>query len=305
MKQKKYLSVVLLLIAANIFICSVQAQLPEPKPLKQQRAEQEALRKQQQAAAERKAAAEKARQQKARAVSAVNNYEMVYIPGGTFTMGSPEGEVDRSSDETQHSVTLSSYYMGSTEVPQALWKAVMGTSTTLSNPSYFKGDDLPVEQVSWDDCQTFIRKLNQLTGKRYRLPTEAEWEYACRAGTTTPFNTGNNLTTDQANYNGYWPYNGNVKGQDRKTTTPVGSFAPNGWGLYDMHGNVYEWCSDWYGDYPTGAQTNPQGASSGSFRVFRGGHFNFDAQYCRSAYRSYNTPTIGFSNLGFRLVSPE
>ena len=227
------------------------------------------------------------------------SFDMVAIKSGTFTMGSPEGEVDRGNDETRHSVTLSSYNMGATEVTQELWKAVMG-----SNPSYFKGDNLPVEQVSWDDCQEFIRKLNQLTGKTYRLPTEAEWEYACRAGATTTFNTGSNLTTDQANYDGNYPYNGNAKGQYREKTTPVGSFPRNALGLYDMHGNVWEWCSDWYDDYPTGAQTNPQGASSGSGRVLRGGSWASIARDCRSANRNNNTPDFRFNFLGFRLVSP-
>jgi formylglycine-generating enzyme required for sulfatase activity len=135
------------------------------------------------------------------------------------------------------------------------------------------------------------------------LPTEAQWEYACRAGTTTPFNTGYNLTTDQANYNGNYPYNNNAKGQYREKTLPVGSFLPNGWGLYDMHGNVREWCLDWYGEYLTKSQTNPKGLASGSCRVLRGGSWNSFAQYCRSADRTGSAPSDnGYGILGFRVV---
>jgi len=190
--------------------------------------------------------------------------------------------------------------MSKYEVTQAQWKAVMGS--TPSNTNYGIGDNYPVNNVSWDDIQTFIQKLNAQTGQTYRLPTEAEWEYACRAGTTTPFNTGNNLTTSQANYDGDYPYNGNPKGEYRGKSTPVGSFAPNAWGLYDMHGNVWEWCSDWYGTYPSGSQTNPTGAATGSLRVNRGGSWYIYAQSCRSAYRYNNTPDYRYISLGFRLV---
>jgi formylglycine-generating enzyme required for sulfatase activity len=230
--------------------------------------------------------------------------EMVFVQGGTFTMGSPESEPERSSGEVQHQVTLSSFYIGKYEVTQGQWKAVMG-----SNPSYFKdkGDNYPVERVSWNDVQEFLWKLNAATGKRYRLPTEAEWEYACRAGSTTPFNTGNNLTTSQANYDGNYPYNGNAKGTYLQRTQPVGSYSPNAWGIYDMHGNVWEWCSDWYGDYSTSAQTNPPGPSSGSLRVLRGGSWNYDAESCRSALR-YGSfpfyPDYDSYGGGFRVVAP-
>jgi len=228
-------------------------------------------------------------------VSGPNGMVFRRIEGGTFQMGSTTGDSD---EQPVHSVTLSTYYMSKYEVTQAQWKAVMG-----SNPSSFSGcDKCPVENVSWDDIQTFIQKLNAQTGQTYRLPTEAEWEYACRAGTTTPFNTGNNLTTSQANYHGDYPYNGNPKGEYRVKTTPVGTFAPNAWGLYDMHGNVREWCSDWYGTYPSGSQTNPTGAATGSRRVFRGGSWYSFAQYCRSAYRYYSAPDNRDYYLGFRLV---
>jgi formylglycine-generating enzyme required for sulfatase activity/predicted Ser/Thr protein kinase len=224
---------------------------------------------------------------------------MVSIRSGTFMMGSPASEAGRYGHETQHQVTLSGFKMSKYEVTQAQWLAIMG-----SNPSSFKDcDNCPVEKVSWNDIQEFLRKLNALTGKNYRLPTEAEWEYACRAGTTTPFSTGNNLSTAQANYDGNYPYNGNAKGVYRQKTTPVGSFSPNAWGLYDMHGNVWEWCSDWYGDYPTSAQSNPKGPSNGSDRVLRGGSWFNDARDCRSAFRAFYAPAGRYDDSGFRLAS--
>jgi formylglycine-generating enzyme required for sulfatase activity len=184
--------------------------------------------------------------------------EFVYIEPGEFMMGSPEDEPGRSKNETQHRVTLTKgFYMQTTQVTQGQWKAVMG-----NNPSRFKdgGDNCPLEKVSWDDTQAFIKKVNQLEKTdRYRLPTEAEWEYACRAGTTKFFFFGNCLSTDQANYNGNYPLEGCPKGEYREKTVPVASFDPNAWGLYDMHGNVYEWCQDWYGDYPTETVTDPAG----------------------------------------------
>jgi formylglycine-generating enzyme required for sulfatase activity len=242
---------------------------------------------------------------------------MVRINGGTFTMGSPANEPDRDDDEVQHRVTVSSFYMGKYEVTQKEYNEVMGT-----NPSYFKGDNFPVEKVSWYDAVNFCNRLSQKEGltpaytingenvtwnsnaNGYRLPTEAEWEYACRAGTTTPFSTGNNITTSQANYDGNYPYNSNAKGTYREKTTAVGSFSPNPWGLYDMHGNVYEWCWDWYDAYKPDAQTDPRGASSGSHRVLRGGSWYDSAQNLRSAYRYYDTPSVRGGNVGFRLVRP-
>jgi formylglycine-generating enzyme required for sulfatase activity len=187
--------------------------------------------------------------------------------------------------------------MGETEVTQKLWKAVMG-----NNPSKNKNcDECPVEKISWNDCQNFIKKLNEKTGKKYRLPTEAEWEYACRAGTTTPFHTGNNLTTEQANYDGNYPYNGNPKGISRKKTTPVKTFQANAWGLYDMHGNVWEWCNDWCGT--SEEKNNPTSPyTSGSNRMMRGGSYFSHANYCKAAYRRYYSDSFKDYTTGLRLA---
>jgi len=224
----------------------------------------------------------------------------VSIPAGTFTMGSPTSEVDRSSDETQHQVTLSAFKMSKYEVTFEQYD-LFCDATGRSKPSdegWGRGNR-PVINVSWDDASAFAEWMG------CRLPTEAEWEYAARGGTTTPFSTGNNLTTSQANYDGNYPYNNNAKGEYRQKTLPVGSFAANAYGLFDMHGNVWEWCSDWYGDYSTSAQINPKGASSGSYRVIRGGSWNSHADTCRSAYRGSRTPDHRYDIIGFRLVSPK
>jgi formylglycine-generating enzyme required for sulfatase activity len=246
----------------------------------------------------------------------------VHIPGGTFTMGSPASEANRDSNEVQHQVTVSSFYLGKYEVTQKEYQAVTG-----SNPSYFKGDNLPVEQVSWNDAVNYCntRSITEgltpaytISGENvtwnrvangYRLPTEAEWEYACRAGTSTAFNTGNNITTSQANYDGNYPYNNNDKGTYREKTTAVGSFSPNAWGLYDMHGNVWEWCWDWYGTYSAAAQSDPSGlvgpASPGMNRVNRGGSWYIGAQNLRSAIRDYFIPSHRDYYLGFRLARSQ
>ena len=202
------------------------------------------------------------------------SFEMVRVEGGTFRMGATsEQEDEADSDEKPvHSVTLSSYYIGKTEVTQALWKAVMG-----SNPSNFKGSNLPVECVSWNECQEFIQKLNSLTGRNFRLPTEAEWEFACRGGNNSrgyKYSGSNNLDSVA------W-YLGNSGGK----THPVATKTPNELGIYDMSGNVFEWCSDWYDDYTSYSQTNPKGPQSGSRRVFRGGSGYGYASYCRSSLR--------------------
>ena len=205
--------------------------------------------------------------------------------GGTSEQGS-----DAADDEKPtHSVTLSSFYIGKYEVTQALWKAVMG-----SNPSKWKGDNLPVEQVSWDDCQTFIRKLNALTGKNFRLPTEAEWEFAARGGNNSRGYkyAGSNNIGDVAWYDD----------NSGSKTHVVGTKSPNELGIYDMSGNVWEWCQDWFGSYSSASQTNPTGASSGSYRVLRGGcWFNY-ARSCRSSGRIINTPGGRYNDNGLRLV---
>ena len=219
-------------------------------------------------------------------------FKMIYVQGGTFQMGCTSEQGDCTKyDKPKHKVTLSDFWMGETEVTQALWKAVMG-----SNPSYFKGDDLPVDNVTWDECQKFISKLNSLTGKKFRLPTEAEWEFAARGGNKSQHYkyAGSNTIGDVA-----W-YDGNSEGKTHLVKTK----KANELGLYDMSGNVWEWCSDRYGDYSSSAQTNPQGPSTGSVRVLRGGSWGVDdgARYCRVAYRDSDFPSNRFTTRGFRLA---
>ena len=220
--------------------------------------------------------------------------EMVKVEAGSFNMGAtPEMENPYDSEKPVHRVTLTNnYYIGKYEVTQALWQAVMG-----SNPSYFKGDDLPVEKVSWDDCQDFISKLNAMTGKRFRLPSEAEWEYAARGGKKSRGYqySGSNTLGDVA-----WYY-----GNSGPKTHAVGTKQPNELGIYDMTGNVWEWCQDWFGSYSSSPQTNPTGAASGSIRVCRGGSWNYSAGLCRTSYRGNNSPDDRFSYLGLRLVLSE
>jgi len=220
------------------------------------------------------------------------SFTMVAVQGGTFTMGATaeQGSDAESDEEPAHQVTLSSYSIGQTEVTQELWQAVMG-----SNPSYFTGNlQRPVERVSWNDCQTFISKLNQMTGKSFRLPTEAEWEYAARGGNRSQGYkyAGSNAIGDVAWYtdNSAW------------TTHTVATKAPNELGLYDMSGNVYEWCQDWYGSYSSGAQTNPTGPASGSTRVYRGGGRGNNAGHCRVSYRTRSAPSGANCDLGLRLA---
>lgn len=223
----------------------------------------------------------------------------IYVPPGTFEMGSPPDELGRDLDETLHKITLTKgFYLQNTEVTQAQWKGVMG-----GNPSMLKNDDLPVTNVSWDDALAFIRTLNQLEGTdTYRLPSEAEWEYACRAGVQTPFPTGLFLSTDQANYDGNYPYDGYEKGVFRRTTVRVDKFLPNKWGFYDMSGNVSEWCQDYYGPYSSKPEINPGGASSGLFRVLRGGSWYYDIQSCRCASRHKADPSNQSIVIGFRVA---
>lgn len=250
----------------------------------------------------------------------------VLIKGGTFAMGSPESESWRGKDETQHSVTVSDFYISPYEVTQKEYESVMG-----NNPSIFDGDNLPVENITWLDAVSFCNALSEkdgptpvykIDGQRiswersadgYRLPTEAEWEYACRAGTTTPFNTETSISAEECNYYGHYPYNieDNYFSQDeldtkpgkyRETTVDVGSFEPNKWGLYDMHGNVSEWVWDYYGEYQTEKQIDPTGAETGNLRVYRGGGWNDFAKNMRSAYRATLAQDKASFNIGLRLV---
>ena len=218
----------------------------------------------------------------------------VWIKAGRFMMGS-----DEFGDEKPiHEVILSQgFWLGKYPVIQQEWQQIMG-----ANPSFFKGERLPVERVAWDDTQVFIKKLNGCGDAKFRLPTEAEWEYACRAGTTTPFSFGNTITTAQVNYNGNYPYKNGRKGEYREKTMPVGSLPANDWGLHEMHGNVHEWVNDWHGDYSSGSVTDPIGAGSGSYRVYRGGSWRSSAHYCRSADRIRREPGARRRDLGFRLA---
>ena len=215
------------------------------------------------------------------------NIEMILIPDGTFKMGSPETEKDRNENETLHKVTITkSFFLGIYTVTQEQWEAVMG-----NNPSNTKGSNFPVTNISWEDCQDFINKLNSKTKGGYRLPTEAEWEYACRAGTTTRYSFGDTITLIDANY------------YDSKIAKPVavGSYKPNGFGFYDMHGNVWELCEDWYGDYPLTA-TDPVGPEMGEYRIIRGGSGVILGEDARSSFRGLFTPTHGVFFFGFRLA---
>ena len=241
--------------------------------------------------------------------------KLLYIKGGTFTMGSPESEPERKPDdrETQRRVTLSDFYLSEKEITNEQFCRFLNANKIPKNGMgnvsgfgkqllveaydktgvYYKGGewhpapgkpDYPVMFVTWFGAKAYCDWAGG------RLPTEAEWEYACRAGTTTPFNTGNNITTAQANYNGLSPYNGNATGRSMNRTQPVGSYAPNAWGLYDMHGNVWEWCGDWFENFNTVAVTNPKGPTSGSNRVLRGGSYYRSATDCRSAHRGAGAP---------------
>ena len=225
-----------------------------------------------------------------------------WIKPGRFLMGSPESEKGRDNDERQHEVVLSSgFWLADTTVTQALWKAVMG-----DNPSDFKGMERPVENITWEDVQRFIETLNKTNDDhRFRLPTEAEWEYACRAGTLTPFSFGENISTEQANYNGNYPYAGSEEGMYREETLDVKALPCNDWGLYQMHGNVWEMCSDWFGEYSGEAQIDPQGTPAGEARVIRGGSWIARARRVRSAYRGNWKPDECGGITGFRLVFDE
>ncbi len=222
-----------------------------------------------------------------------------WIPPGRFRMGSPEGEPERDSDETLHEVILTrGYWLADTACTQQLWSAVLG-----KNPSRFKDDGHPVEQVSWEDVGRFLDRLNRdVPGLDLRLPTEAEWEYACRAGTETPFWFGENITPERVNYEGNYPYAGGKKGLYREKTVEVKALPCNSWGLYQMHGNVWEWCQDWFGEYPAGPVTDPMGLETGDRRVLRGGSWFYYAGFCRSAYRNHWVPGDRRGFAGFRFA---
>ena len=220
---------------------------------------------------------------------------------GEFWMGSPDDEPGRDDNEGPcHRVRLTQgFWLADTACPQVLWQAVMG-----DNPSHFKGADLPVDNVSWEEVQRFLRGLErQVPGLKADLPTEAEWEYACRAGTRTPFSFGSSLTTDHANYDGNHPYDGGARGENREKTLPVCCFAPNAWGSYQMHGNVWEWCADGFRAYSAGGVVDPRGPEGeGVSRVLRGGSWYDYGQSCRAAYRPGLVPGYRSHDIGFRLA---
>jgi formylglycine-generating enzyme required for sulfatase activity len=249
-------------------------------------------------------------------VSAITNsigMKLAYIAPGKFMMGSPKEEKERSDNEFLHEVELTrGFYMGVYAVTQQEYETVMG-----KNPSYFSAQGggkekvagmdtrrFPVESVSWEDAKEFCGKLSAKEGKTYRLPSEAEWEYVCRAGTTTPFHFGETISTDQANYHGEYVYGNGKKGVYRGRPMPVGSFAPNAWGLYDMHGNVWQWCEDWYDAkyYENSPKTNPLNETKGQIRVLRGGSWSYVPRLCRSAYRDDYAPDYRSYDGGFRVV---
>ncbi|NCR75952.1 MAG: SUMF1/EgtB/PvdO family nonheme iron enzyme [Microcystis aeruginosa K13-06] len=245
--------------------------------------------------------------------------EMVAIPGGTFLMGTEDEEIERLVkkfnldgfrwERPQHRVTVSSFYMGRYPITQSQWKAIAATAKIdidlETNPSNFKGDELPVEQVNWYDAIEFCARLSKLTGREYRLPSEAEWEYACRAGTTTPFYFGETITGELANYRASETYAGEAKGEYREETTPVGQFPPNAFGLYDMHGNVWEWCADtWHDNYDRAPRDGSVWIKNGDDNCspMRGGSWCSNPDVCRSALRLCSDRPDSYSDDGFRVV---
>ena len=236
------------------------------------------------------------------------SFKMVHVDGGTFQMGATEEQESDAWDDEKpvHSVTLSDYFIGETEVTQALWYAVMGYKPTSDgrqwSSTYGLGDEYPAYYVSWDDCQTFISKLNELTGMSFRLPTEAEWEFAARGGNYSQgFKyAGSNTIDDVAWY--YDNSDGLGSSNPNYGTHSVGTKSPNELGLYDMSGNVWEWCQDWYGSYSSSAQANPTGPSSGSNRVLRGGSWSYYARDCRVSYRENDSPSSWYYDYSLRLA---
>ena len=234
---------------------------------------------------------------------------MIAIPGGTFLMGSPKNEPERDDSESpQHQVTIQPFYMGKFTVTQAQWERVAVLPKINSDlnpkPSHFSGKNRPVEKVSWLDAQEFCARISRATGKKYRLPSEAEWEYACRAGTTTPFYFGDNISPDLVNYNGNYPYNSGAIGTYRNQTTDVGTFPPNSFGLCDMHGNVQEWCEDDYKEnYNNASKDGSALINRGAIcKLLRGGSWDDDAEICRSAYRYRYSRGFSNDSYGFRVV---
>ncbi len=244
--------------------------------------------------------------------------EMLSLKGGEFLMGSPKTEFRHGKDETLHRVRVSAFQLAAREVTQKEYREVMGT-----NPSHFQNEALPVENLTWLEAVAFCNALSKREGLQaayeisgstvrwnreatgYRLPTEAEWEYACRAGSRTPFNTGEDITDRQANFYAHYPYRNERSGrggQYRQTTLKPGTFAANTWGFFDMHGNVWEWCWDWYAPYTAEEAENPAGPDSGQFRVSRGGGWNDFARHLRSAYRAPVMPENRSQNTGLRLA---
>ncbi len=222
--------------------------------------------------------------------------ELVYIPGGSFMMGSPDTEEGRQVNERpQHQVTLQPFYMSKYPITQRQYQEIMG-----ENPSNFKGDNLPVETVSWNDATNFCTQLSARTEGTYGLPSESQWEYACRAGTTTPYYFGESITTELANYFGS---SDTPPGENRATTTEVGIFPPNAFGLYDMHGNVFEWCQDdWHDSYDGAPSDGSAWKTEGQFKMARGGTWYINASSCRSATRNYINADIQSEYVGFRVV---
>jgi formylglycine-generating enzyme required for sulfatase activity len=255
------------------------------------------------ATVQQKEAADKAGQplEKKIDISSEVNMVVVFIPAGEFEMGSPMDEIKRDDDEGQHHIKLTKpFYMGKFEVTQLQYREIMS-----ENPSKFGGDNLPVENVSWYEAARFLKKLSDKTNLKFRLPTEAEWEYACRAGTTTAFNTGTTIDSDFANYEATTPYANGIIGKDLKSTNKVGSYAPNAFGLCDMHGNVWEWCNDFYDNeyYKVTPTVDPQGPQvNKGDKVMRGGAWNERPNKCRSADRNNRGPKTNQPIIGFRVV---
>jgi formylglycine-generating enzyme required for sulfatase activity len=228
--------------------------------------------------------------------------DFIAVESGCFLMGSPTTELERVDDERQHKVCLTKpYLLGKYEITQGQWEAIMG-----NNPSHFEkcGSRCPIESMSREDIQIFIQKLDEKTGFKFRLPTEAEWEYAARAGTKTAFSFGENINTSQVNYDGDHPYKGKVIGRDRKTPVAVGSLPANSWGFHEMHGNVWELIQDWHNInyYKNSPLNDPKGPAKGTFIIRRGGSWRFGARFCRSAYRGRFRPDSSSHLLGFRLA---